>query len=350
MSKTTDALEVAVAEVIANRPAEGARPSARQRANIDKAFARILKLIAPRIRHFIRQYGLTGFHEDAEQVCAIAVHRAIESYDPEKAKFTTFVNWQIRGELQSLRFRMMTDQRPSAKKVDGVTVSIHAGATGADGEETTLEALIEDEAAVDHTEEAASEHLIELTSGALIDAYIESERTAAIAQLRKRSRTRRPSAELRKARPDLPVGFRAHMPAVDPDEVEQLDERLERDREIIKRSLFESNTQHALLLDESLTRERIRQITRRASKRIAKLVHSDPRFAMLAEQASVAVRAPSASKAAAAASAGILPAMQQPHNKLVTVSAPKGSDDSQQHPAEAPAPARRNEADSTLAA
>ncbi|NWN23219.1 sigma-70 family RNA polymerase sigma factor, partial [Escherichia coli] len=75
-------------------------------------------LIAPRIRHFVRQYGLTAHWEDAEQCCAIAVHRAIETYDPAKAQFTTFVNWQIRGELQSLRFRLMTDQRPSARKVE----------------------------------------------------------------------------------------------------------------------------------------------------------------------------------------------------------------------------------------
>ncbi|MBR0550910.1 sigma factor [Stakelama marina] len=320
MSKTTDALEAAVAAVIANKPADGSRPTARQRANVDKAFAAILKLIAPRIRHFVRQYGLTAFHEDAEQVCAIAVHRAIEAYDPEKAKFTTFVNWQIRGELQSLRFRMMTDQRPSAKKVDGVTVSIHAGTTTADGEETTLEALIEDEDALDRTEEAAAEHLADQASIALIDAYIEQERAAGIAQLRKRSRTRRPSTELRKARPDLPVGFRAHMPAVDPAEVEKLDERLERDREIIKRSLFESDTQHALSLDTSLTRERIRQITRRASKHMAELVTNDPRFAMLAGRAAAVAAKPAAQPTVS--TAGILPAMHQPHNKMVSVSKP----------------------------
>jgi hypothetical protein len=56
-------------------------------------------------------------------------------YDPTKAQFTTFVNWQIRGELQSLRFRLMTDQRPSAKKVEATTVSLHQTTAGAEGEE-----------------------------------------------------------------------------------------------------------------------------------------------------------------------------------------------------------------------
>ncbi|MGE7971076.1 sigma factor, partial [Sphingomonas sp. NPDC092331] len=100
MSKITIALEAAVATVIENTPKDGAARTNRQRVYVDRAFAQILKLIAPRIRHFVRQYGLTAHWEDAEQCCAIAVHRAIESYDPTKAQFTTFVNWQIRGELQ----------------------------------------------------------------------------------------------------------------------------------------------------------------------------------------------------------------------------------------------------------
>src|SRR5215470_16896599 len=131
MSKTTIALEAAVAQVIENTPKD-APQSNRQRANVDRAFAQILKLIAPRIRHFIRQYGLAAHWDDAEQCCAIAVHRAIQAYEPEKAQFTTFVNWQIRGELQSLRFRVMTDQRPSARKVEATTVSLDAIAGGED--------------------------------------------------------------------------------------------------------------------------------------------------------------------------------------------------------------------------
>ncbi|MBB5717067.1 hypothetical protein FHS94_003942, partial [Sphingomonas aerophila] len=144
MSKTTVALEAAVAVVIENTPTGDIRQTARQHANADKAFAHILKLIGPRIRHFIRQYGLATYWEDAEQCCAICVHRAIQAYDPEKAQFTTFVNWQLRGELQSLRFRLMTDQRPSAKRVDATTMSLHVVSTNSDGDEATLESMVED--------------------------------------------------------------------------------------------------------------------------------------------------------------------------------------------------------------
>ena len=191
MSKITAALEAAVALVLQNRAPEGVRPTARQRANTDKAFATILKLIAPRIRHFIRQYGLVAHWDDAEQCCAIGVHRAIEGYDPDKAQFTTFVNWQLRGELQSLRFRLMTDQRPSAKKVAATTVSLHAFATGSDGEEASLEALIEDEDALASTEAAAANHMATGTRSAIIDAYVDHLRNTGIEQLRRRAKAKR---------------------------------------------------------------------------------------------------------------------------------------------------------------
>ena len=343
MSKSTEALEVAVAEVIANMNSDGSRGSARQRANIDRAFVRILKIAAPRIRHFIRQYGLAAHYEDAEQVCAIAVHRAIEAYDPTKAKFTTFLNWQIRGELQSLRFRLMTDQRPSARKVEAVTVALTTGSSTEDGEETSLEALIEDEEALDRTEQSASDHLSEQTCKALVDAYIEAERKAGIEQLRKRARSRRPDRDIRETRPDLPVSFRAHAAGPDAAELASLHERLERDRAIIERSMFSGDTKLALSLDTSLTRERIRQIVRRASKTMAQIVRTDPRFAMLAEQAGLAIEsAPAKRPATAAAPAGMLPAMHQPNNRVVTVSRPVESDIDRKRCITVPAAAARN--------
>ncbi|MGE7971001.1 sigma factor, partial [Sphingomonas sp. NPDC092331] len=187
MSKITIALEAAVATVIENTPKDGAARTNRQRVYVDRAFAQILKLIAPRIRHFVRQYGLTAHWEDAEQCCAIAVHRAIESYDPTKAQFTTFVNWQIRGELQSLRFRLMTDQRPSAKKVEATTVSLSA-LTATDGDEIAPEAMIEDEDAVARTEAAASDYLAEGAVSQLIDAYVDQLRKVGVEALRRRPR------------------------------------------------------------------------------------------------------------------------------------------------------------------
>lgn len=284
MSKTTAALEALVAEVLAARLADGAKPSARQRATVDRAYARILKLIAPRIRHFTRQYGLINHAEDAEQVAAIAVHRAIEAYDPAKAQFTTFVNWQIRGEMQSLRFRLMTDQRQSAKAVEATTVSLHQ-MTGADGEETSLETLIVDEDAEEAVEAGASAYLAGRAAQQLVDAFIAKERAQGLEQLKKKPRPKHfvPAAGTR------PI-FKLDL--VDPAEIQSLEQRLRREREIVEGRVLE--LVDAPVEEDRLAKERVRQIGKRAASRMAELAGSDPRFRIMAE----CRRAPAFAKAA----------------------------------------------------
>jgi hypothetical protein len=278
MSKTTIALEAAVAAVKENLPADRSQQTARQRAAVDKAFARILTLIAPRIRHFIRQYGLVGHWEDAEQVCSIAVHRAIEAYEPEKAQFTTFVNWQIRGELQSLRFRVMTDQRPSARKVEATTVSLDAISTSEDGEEISAIALIPDEDALDRTELGAAAYLAEAATDTLIDHYIEHLRAVAIERLRRQQRSNRASKKsLKEQRHSV---WRSQNTAVSGSELEELEERLTYIREVVESRLFDVRGQEALQSQSSVNKERERQIAKRAAKLISELAAQDPRFAI----------------------------------------------------------------------
>ncbi|WOK37748.1 sigma-70 family RNA polymerase sigma factor [Sphingomonas sp. C3-2] len=293
MSKITLALEAAVASVIENTPAEDVRQTARQRAAVDKAFARILRLIAPRIRHFIRQYGLVGHWDDAEQVCGIAVHRAIQAYDPDKAQFTTFVNWQIRGELQSLRFRLMTDQRPSAKKVDATTVSINAVAYGMDGEETTLEAVIEDEDALAATEAAASDYLAQNATASLIDSYIDHLRDTALEQLRRRAR---PKKRALARSGEAAIALRSKTYGIEQEDLDTLETRLKRNREIVERRLFEVAAPEVLGDDAGVTKERVRQITKRAAKTIAELAGSQPKFAMMVEYRQPGAARPKARK------------------------------------------------------
>jgi len=309
MSKTTIALEAAVAAVLENTPAD-APQTRRQRAAVDRAYVDILKLIAPRIRHFIRQYGLVAHWEDAEQCCAIAVHRAIQAYDPSKAQFTTFINWQIRGELQSLRFRLMTDQRPSAKKVEATTVSLSALATNVDGEEMSPETLIEDEGAEARTEAAASDFLAENAMVALVDAYVENLRKVGLEQLRRRPRPKR--------RERLPAAERMHVAThgIDPEELEKLDAKLERDREIVARRVFEGATLDDLANDTGVTKERVRQITKRATKAMAELAASDPRFQVMAADVTAAMPAKPRR-----APASLLPRAEDAHNRLTRVTA-----------------------------
>lgn len=322
MSKTTEMLEAAVAEVIAYRPAPGEAASARQRARIDRAFARVLKIVAPRIRHFIKQYGLTGHWEDAEQVCAIAVHRAIEAYDPGKAMFTTFVNWQIRGELQGLRFRLMDDQRPSARKVEATTVSLHALEHGTDGEEISLEAMLVDENAHSQTEAGASDHLAALATKALMNEYVRHLRNVGIAQIRRKARTTRTVTPRAVPGTNLPKFVHTRPVGLDMDELNKLEERIARDKEIVATYLF-SHPGSAVVADElekGLTKERIRQITRRAARVMADLASDNPRFAGMPGMAQENDDAPSPH-------IDIHPAAGQGHNRIVRIGAPDSAGD-----------------------
>lgn len=276
MSKITVALEAAVATVGANMPAEGMPQTRRQRAEVDRAFARILKLIAPRIRHFIRQYGLVGHWDDAEQCCAIAVHRAIQAYEPEKAQFTTFVNWQIRGELQSLRFRVMTDQRPSARKVEATTVSLDAIAGGEDGEGLSILAAIADEDALGRTEAGASDYLAHAAMSALTDSYVEHMRNSGLDRIRRRAQPRKLTRAERAAGTVMP-----RRPLLDTSEVSELEQRLEHNRQVVEGRLFDITPLEAG--DDETTRERTRQIAKRAAKTMGDLAGLDPRFALMAE-------------------------------------------------------------------
>jgi RNA polymerase sigma-32 factor len=309
MSQSTIALEAAVAGVLVHLPKEeGVEPTRRQRLEIDKAFTRVMKIIAPRVRHFIRQYGLMAHYEDAGQACAIAVYRAIQAYDPDKAQFTTFVNWQIRGELQSLRFRLMTDQRPSAKKVDATTVSISSVAKGPEGEETTLEAVIEDENALKLTESAASDYLAGNATENLIDAYIDHLRKVAINQLKRRPRPKR-----------VPAGAQPRSPfhGIEPEELEKLEQRLKRNREIVAQRLFDLGHGAPIELDAGVTKERVRQITKRAAKTMGEIASSDAKFGMMVEHGQPAL--PRAKPRQRLSGANGAPAMPTPRGQAMVV-------------------------------
>lgn len=311
MSKTTAALEAAVATVVENTPKGDERQTARQRANADKAFAVILKLIAPRIRHFIRQYGLIGHWDDAEQCCAIGVHRAIQAYQPEKAQFTTFVNWQLRGELQSLRFRVMTDQRPSAKKVDATTVSLHAVATGPDGEQTSLEAMIVDEDALSSTEAGASAYLTQGARTALIDQYVSHLRATGMEQLKRKARAKRTSStEVDDTRPRLRIN------TIDPADVAELEASIAEHRAIAEGRLFDDAPLDQLETETRIAKERVRQIAKRAAKTIGDIAAAEPRFAMMA---ALQVARPARRRKTQPPVSTLLPDPAAPHNLLAQV-------------------------------
>jgi len=170
MSAKSDALEAAVTDYIQARTALDAVPGARARALADRAFARLAALAAPRIRYFTRSYGLTDVAEDAAQVCAIALHRAAERYDPARARFTTYVTWQLRAELQALRLRLHGDQRSAGRR--HVTATLSLDALQADGADDWLVDPVAEAA----TEAAAGDSLADLVADRLVGDWAARRR------------------------------------------------------------------------------------------------------------------------------------------------------------------------------
>lgn len=171
MSAKSDALETAVTDYIRARTALDAAPGARTRALADRCFARLSALAAPRIRYFTRSYGLTEVAEDAAQACAIALHRAAERYDPARARFTTYVNWQLRAELQALRHRLHGDQRCAGRRHVTATLSLDAL------QEEDAAAWLVDPAAEDATEQGAADTLAESLADRLVEDWARRRRT-----------------------------------------------------------------------------------------------------------------------------------------------------------------------------
>lgn len=162
MSAKSDALEQAVMDWIAARTTNEAEPTPRRRAQADRAFARLAACAAPRIRYFIRRYGLASAFEDGEQACAIALHRAAQSYDPRRAAFTTHMNWQIRAELQALRHRLHGDQRRAPHRLAAETLSLDDPAI--------LDRLVDPDAEL-AAEERASDYLAGRLADRLADDW-----------------------------------------------------------------------------------------------------------------------------------------------------------------------------------
>ena len=170
MGQSSKALErevSAIREIKTAAEAQDRELTRREKQSIDSHFGALLNMLAGRIYHFTRLYGLMDMQDDARQACAIGVHRAITDYDPAQARFTTFVTWQLRGELQGLRHRVRLDQRDSAKTAGVRTISIEQQ-SGSGGDEAYM---IADETAQIRTESGASQLMAARCANALLDEW-----------------------------------------------------------------------------------------------------------------------------------------------------------------------------------
>lgn len=273
-SHRQDSLEAAVAAY--RDLAQNKDDSARHRIMTDRAFAGIIRRLEPRIRYFIRQYGLTDHDDDARQCCAIAAMRALDGYDSDKAGFATFVSWQMRGELQALRFRLRTDQRSSARKAGASTQSLEALAEQGG---SAFEAWLADADAVDRVEAHAADHMAARFARRLIDQHMDSLHHAGLAQLAARPRAAaRPQRVRRDPLSHLPAYVRAKPGTIDPRDLAKFEARLARDRAVITAFFMGEGDAAEPALPSGITRERSRQIARDAARNMAQLVQSDERL------------------------------------------------------------------------
>lgn len=269
MSKISSALEREVEKLRIYRSSGDERITTRMRRDYDRIFLNVMGLLSSRIRHFTRQYGLIAHAEDARQVCSIAVHRAINDYNPEKASFTTFVNWMIRGELQGLRFRLMADQRPSARKVNAITLPLAALVRSDDEDGGIAEFVIEDEDAQRRTEANASAYLAQAATRRLLDGYVEHLKTVGASQQGRRRHARGTAADRSDSGKSV-VGNTAG-----------LLHHCERNRDLVAQRLFDIPPSGIATTDGEITSERVRQIAKRAVKTMSMIAQSDPRFAIM---------------------------------------------------------------------
>ncbi|MCY7281583.1 MAG: hypothetical protein LH610_11960 [Sphingomonas bacterium] len=184
--------------------------------------------------------------------------------------------------------------------------------------------MIEDEGALALVEAGASCYLAEAAIKALIDEYVEHLRTVGIEQLQRRPRAKRIAV----ARPSgslcLPTQLPARLRGLDPVEVEKLEQTLARNRELIERRLFDTTTLDQLGTDTGITKERIRQITKRAARTIGELLTSQPKFAVMAahevpHRPAAQRSKPGVFAAASPVAVSILPELDLPHNRMTKV-------------------------------
>lgn len=186
------------------------------------------------------------------------------------------MNWQIRGELQSLRFRVMTDQRPSAQKVQATTVSLNAVMSGGgDGDEADFESTLVDEDALDRTEAGASAYLARAATQVLIDEFVKKGRTAALDHLR-RKQGKRAIARAARSMPEI----RGELLGLDMEEVAKIEAHLAEERAMLEQRVF---GEAEAALAAGANRDQVRQLSRRAGRAMAELAAANPRFRVMAD-------------------------------------------------------------------
>lgn len=84
----------------------------RLRAEQSKLMYDMLRILKPSLHRLTsRKHMTVALRDEIEQHAAIAITRAIEDWDSEKATFSTYVHWKIMAELQTLQWVEFPERR-----------------------------------------------------------------------------------------------------------------------------------------------------------------------------------------------------------------------------------------------
>ncbi|MEO8722387.1 MAG: hypothetical protein ABI395_02535 [Sphingobium sp.] len=158
-----------------------------------------------------------------------------------------------------------------------------------------------------------------------MEEYVRHLRAVGIAQIKRRAKARRIITPHADKKGNLPKYVHSRTSGVDAEELVKLEERIARDSDIVARNLFAHPMEQAAIEpdeESGLTKERIRQITRRAARVMAELASGNPRFAAnICADTGANHRVDPPTPLPDRTQADIYPVPGQPHNRLIQVRA-----------------------------
>lgn len=77
----------------------------------DRMIYAMQKMLAPTVTYLASRKNMMAVKDDVDQHAAIAICKALSTWIPEKASFSTHVHWQIMAELGALQHALYPDRR-----------------------------------------------------------------------------------------------------------------------------------------------------------------------------------------------------------------------------------------------
>lgn len=221
----------------------------RLKAEQDRNIYAIYKLLRGTINRLVmgKNMGMNirGLSEEVEQHSLIAIHQALETWDPSIATFSTHVYWQIRAELATLQHHLFPERRKIKVKQPIRFLEFDRPIVSDKGDSITLLETLSCETSEEDVEISGRDHFALHTLERVFSHYIAREMTrfcSSSSDLGKAADRRKALMRNRDVCLRRYLGIKTYSEIAD--------------------RRFHSNTYDEIAVDYGVTRERIRQIIR----------------------------------------------------------------------------------------